>query len=202
VLPEHASAYFSPRQPPTSTSHQTLETEAVRLDPAIDPDNAVTQPLNVDGLQPPPWLGERLRSDAPTVLVPLVRARRQRRRLIAAIIAAGVGVLGGVVYGVTRPLPPRQTASFAPPASAASLAVASTTKASSEPKTTAPALPAPTPEATEPVPAAEPSGENTTQPEVTSAPKRRAQAAARRVPAAGSSPSAWLKSEPPKAWFK
>jgi hypothetical protein len=97
VLPEHSSAYFSPRSPPTTSVHQTIETEAVRLDPAIDPDNAVTQPLSVEGLKPPPWLGDRLLANAPTVLIPVVRERRRKKRLIAGVIAAAIGAAAGVV---------------------------------------------------------------------------------------------------------
>jgi len=103
VLPEHASAYFSPRPPPISTEHPTLETRPVRLDPAIDPDRAPTQRISVDGLQPPPWLGEPLRSDAPTVLVPIVRARKRRQRLLAGIAAAAVGAAAGIFYGLRVP---------------------------------------------------------------------------------------------------
>ncbi len=201
ALPEHASAYFSPRPPPTSTSHQTLETEAVRLDPAIDPDNAVTQPLNVDGLQPPPWLGERLRSDAPTVLVPIVRARR-RRRLVAGIVAAAIGVLAGVVYGVTRPLSPRQMGTSASPAVAAQPPAVT----APAPSPTLLAAPSTAPEAQTPAVAAPPPSamidEKTTQPATDLAPIVRVQAVARRAHPAPSAPSAWLKSEPPKAWFK
>jgi hypothetical protein len=32
-LPDHASAYYSPVPPPAITQHQTIETEAVRIDP-------------------------------------------------------------------------------------------------------------------------------------------------------------------------
>jgi hypothetical protein len=206
VLPEHASAYFSPRSPPTSTSHQTIETEAIRLDPAIDPDNAVTQPLNVDGLQPPPWLGERLHSNSPTVLVPIVRARRRRRRLLAGILAAAIGVLAGVVYGVTRPLSPRQTATSGalPEPLPVPAAVSRTVKPDSDPSP----LPTPTP-AQQAAPSSlgaetppTTSAEKSTQPAVHSVPMGHEQAAGRRTHPAASSPSAWLKPEPPKAWFK
>ncbi|HEX4335379.1 MAG TPA: hypothetical protein VH062_05665 [Polyangiaceae bacterium] len=204
ALPEHASAYFSPRSPPVSTSHQTIETEAVRLDPAIDPDNAVTQPLNVEGLKPPPWLGERLRSDAPTVLVPIIRQRRRRRRLIAAIIAAAVGVLAGVVYGVTRPLSPRQTAGSTSAHVAATPAPEPDAVARDAPSLAAPAPPPPdeTASAIETPTPSPTSGEKTTQPAATTAPTGHAQAVARPAHPAAGSPSAWLKSEPPKAWFK
>jgi hypothetical protein len=102
VLPEHASAYCSPRLPPAVTAHSTIETASVRLDPAIDPTLAVTERLNVDGLEPPPWLVSGARSDAPTVLLPIVRARRRGRRLIAALTATGIGAAIGVAVGLTR----------------------------------------------------------------------------------------------------
>ncbi len=203
ALPEHASAYFSPRSPPVSTTHQTLETEAVRLDPAIDPDNAVTQPLKVDGLQPPPWLGQPLRSDAPTILVPVVRARRRRRRAIAGVVAAAVGILVGVIYGVTRPIPPRQTADFVPSPVHAS-APATTRPAATAAAEPPPALDtAPTPSSSSAQSLA-PGGDTgkSTQLNSRSSPNGRAQAANRRVRPSASAPSAWLKSEPPKAWFK
>ncbi|HVW25441.1 MAG TPA: hypothetical protein VHC69_08720 [Polyangiaceae bacterium] len=203
ALPEHASAYFSPRSPPIASAHPTLETEAIRLDPAIDPDNAVTRPLKVDGLSPPPWLGQPLRSDAPTVLVPVVRARRRRKRAMVGIAAAAVGILAGIVYGVTRPISPRQPADFAPQPVHASA-----------PETPRPTtdLVAPPAAAPEPSPAEEPSSapapssatpdEKSTQLAPRSSPNWRAQAAPRRARPASSAPSAWLKSEPPKPWFK
>ena len=51
VLPEHASAYFSPRTPPSATEHRTIETDAVRLDPEIDIQRAKTRKVSV---APPP----------------------------------------------------------------------------------------------------------------------------------------------------
>jgi len=204
ALPEHASAYFSPRSPPTSTAHQTLETEAIRLDPAIDPDNAVTQQVRVEGLQPPPWLGQQpLRSDAPTVLVPLVRARRRRTRALAAVVAALVGVVVGIGYGVTRPISPRQPADSASPAvrlpepPASRPAATSSAGGVETPSTAEPAIAAPGASA-----AAAPSSEKSTQLASHSSPIGRAQAATRRARPVSSAPSAWLKSEPPKAWFK
>ena len=200
ALPEHASAYFSPRPPPSSTSHQTIETEAIRLDPAIDPDTAVTQQMKVGGLQPPPWLGQPMpRSDAPTVLVPIVKARRRRQRV--AGLAALVGVLAGIVYGVTRPISPRQPAASAqqPPVSVA--------------HTTARPAPAPPPVATQveprtteqtaaPLASAAVETEKSTQLSTHPSPTSRVQVGTRRPRPSSSAPSAWLKSEPPKAWFK
>ncbi len=200
ALPEHASAYFSPRPPPSSTSHQTIETEAIRLDPAIDPDTAVTQQMKVGGLSPPPWLGQPLpRSDAPTVLVPIVKARRRRQRV--AGLAALVGVLAGIAYGVTRPISPRQPAAPAqqPPVSVL--------------RTTARPAPVPPPVATQvepraaaqsaaPLASAAGETEKSTQPSTHPSPTSRVQVGTRRPRPSSSAPSAWLKSEPPKAWFK
>lgn len=87
VLPEHASAYFSPRSPPAALSHDTIETEAVRLAPNIDPDQADTRPIRVESVPPPAWHVSRADVDSPTVLIPAVRARRQLRTMsgVAAI---------------------------------------------------------------------------------------------------------------------
>jgi hypothetical protein len=201
VLPEHASAYFSPRSPPTNTAHQTIETEAVRLDPAIDPDNAVTQPLNVEGLKPPPWLGDRLLSNAPTVLIPVVRERRRRKRLVAGILAAAIGGLAGVVYGVSRP-PPGVASSPVSPARGAP------TLGSERPALVEPPAPPGSSaksgaQAADPAPAPTPSAAEFTQLAARAVPSSRRSVAGRRpAPAVSSSPSAWLKSEPPKVWVK
>ena len=204
ALPEHASAYFSPRSPPTSSAHPTVETEAIRLDPAIDPDNAVTRPLKVDGLSPPPWLGQPLRSDAPTVLVPVVRARRRRKRAMVGIAAAAVGILAGIVYGITRPISPRQSADFvSQPAHASAPETPRPTADLVEPPAAAPE-PSPTENPSD-APAASSStlpDEKSTQLVSRSSPNWRGQAATRPARPASSAPSAWLKSEPPKPWFK
>jgi hypothetical protein len=102
VLPESASAYYSPRPLPMATSHITVETEAVRLDPSIDPTLASTHRVSVDGLEPPPWLANRPASDSPTVLVPVIRARRRRRRAVWGIFAALLGAALGVAFGLAR----------------------------------------------------------------------------------------------------
>jgi hypothetical protein len=102
VLPESASAYYSPRPIPAATSHATVETEAVRLDPSIDPTLASTHRVSVEGLDPPPWLATPPRSDSPTVLVPVVRARRRKRRVVWGIGAAIVGAVLGIVFGLAR----------------------------------------------------------------------------------------------------
>jgi hypothetical protein len=207
VLPEHASAYFSPRPPPVATAHQTIETDAVRLDPAIDPDNAVTRPLVVDGLQPPPWLSERVRSNAKTVLVPIVRARKRRRRLVVGVIAAAIGGAAGVVYGFSRPLPPRDS-SITPgaPAQAAPTPMPMPTLGSAGPRTEAtnPAPPTEEPAtvASAPPPAHSVAIAEKTQPVPRSVPMGRRSAVPRGVGQASSAPSAWFKSEPPKPWFK
>jgi hypothetical protein len=197
ALPEHASAYFSPRSPPSSASHPTLETEAIRLDPAIDPDEAPTQPVKI--IEAPAWLGVPLQSDAPTVLVPIVQARRRRRRLLAAVAAALVGVAAGVVYGFTRPLPavhsparqPAVRSADAPPTQVPG--IADEMGAPSEPVQTAAG-------ADEGQPTSEtPTLATGTRPVPTLHPASKVSR-----PAAGSpgAPSAWLKSEPPKPWFK
>jgi hypothetical protein len=101
VLPEHASAYFSPRPPPALTQHRTIETEAVQFDPAIDPDLAETRRMQARSSEPPTWPDvEGPVADAPTVLVPVVRARRMRRRLVAGLGAALLGGAGGVIFGL------------------------------------------------------------------------------------------------------
>jgi hypothetical protein len=112
-----------------------------------------------------------------------------------------VGILVGVVYGVMRPIPPRQTAEFAPPP------VHASAPATSRPVATTEAEPPPAVDTTEPAasaPAAAPSivPPKSTQLASRSSPNERAQAVNRRVRPAASAPSAWLKSEPPKAWFK
>jgi hypothetical protein len=197
VLPEHASAYFSPHPPPTSSSNPTLETEAVRLDPAIDPDEAPTQPVKI--VEPPAWLGVPLQSDAPTVLVPIVRARR-RRRVFAALAAALVGVAAGVVYGFSRPIPSaRVTAS---PSLAGGSSVAAPTAGSTlDFPTAAPPTAAPTPAAPEdeaPSVASDPSSIATAVRPVPTRPGQKG----RPTSAASGAPSAWFKSAPPKPWFK
>lgn len=101
-LPEHASAYYSPRPPPAVTSHETLELLPVKLDPAVDPRFSDTHRVSVDGLQPPPWLareGPSLATDD-TVLVPSVRARRTRFRASTAALAAIFGATLGGWFGL------------------------------------------------------------------------------------------------------
>jgi hypothetical protein len=204
VLPEHASAYFSPRSPPVATAHQTIETEAVRLDPAIDPDNAVTRPLAVDGLQPPPWLQQRIRSDAKTVLVPIVRARKRRRRLVAGVVAAAIGGAAGVVYGFSRPLPAHEGDAPVIPKPQVAPPTMGSVQASEE---TEPAPPATDviPPSTSPAaaaPRASATAVEKTQPTARSVPTGHPSAAAKHVREAASAPNPWFKSEPPKPWFK
>src|SRR5262245_60198185 len=196
VLPEHASAYFYPRNPPTSSAHQTIETEAVRLDPAIDPDNAVTRPLNVVNLQPPPWLGDSLLANAPTVLIPVVRQRRRKKRHVAGIPAAAIGAAVGVVYGVSRPAPTPRASS-----SVAAAPAAPTHRAVVPVEAT---VNAPPPAAVEPTaPTARPPTESK-QLSAPVVPSSRRSPAPRRPPSAAPSgaASAWLKVEPPKVWVK
>jgi hypothetical protein len=188
VLPEHASAYYSPRAPPVATSHQTLEIAAVKLDPSVDPRLADTHRVSIDGLEPPPWLsGPGPVSDAPTVLLPIVRARRLRRRALAALAVALIGAGFGIWFGLTSelgssmpslpksasvaPLRRSETASLPPVAFSVPAAVP------------APVRPAPSPRAA-PAPSASTS---------------RARGAPRGVASAA---PAWFKSEPPKAWIK
>jgi hypothetical protein len=201
VLPEHASAYFSPRSPPTTSAHQTIETEAVRLDPAIDPDNAVTQPLKIDGLQPPPWLGDRLLSNAPTVLIPVVRERRRKKRLVAGVIAAAIGAAAGIVYGVSRPSPraaPSPVTLVSPPPNKGS-----EPPAHLEPVAAPPSVPQPGPISAEPAPVPPQSSAEFKQLTARAVPSSRRSVAPRRAaPAASGAPSAWLKAEPPKVWVK
>jgi hypothetical protein len=56
----------------------------------------------VDGLDPPPWLapGRGAAADSATVLLPAVRARRVRRRVVASVIAATAGAVAGVWFGL------------------------------------------------------------------------------------------------------
>jgi hypothetical protein len=109
--------YYSPRPPPSETPHPTVETAPVRLDPSIDPMLADTQRLSVEGLEPPRWL---LRSGpldgSPTVLVPIVRRRRLRRRLgIAAVLAVAVcGFVLGVRFATRASEQPRSAGEAAP----------------------------------------------------------------------------------------
>jgi hypothetical protein len=114
-----------------------------------------------------------------------------------------VGVLVGVGYGVTRPISPRQTADFEPPQVHASAPAATRPAAApvEEPPAALDTAAAGSPtEAVPPSPSGDP--EKTTQLAPRSSPNGRVQGANRRPRPASSAPSAWLKSEPPKAWFK
>lgn len=177
VLPEHASAYYSPRSPPAETAHRTIEVVAVKLDASVDPRLADTQRVSIDGLQPPPWLasagGSGSTSDAPTVLVPIVRARRLRRRALATTSAAIAGAALGAWFGLRGEARPSPAAAPVPLPSPAA---------------------APSPEPT-PAPSASARAGLPDAPET--AHGKRSQS--RRV---ASAPSAWFKAEPPKAWIK
>lgn len=190
VLPEHASAYYSPRSPPAVTSHRTIETAAVKLDSSLDPRVADTQRVSIDGLEPPPWLdgGSGPVSDAPTVLVPIVRARRFRRRLLAAAIVALIGATFGAWFGLMRETP-------SPPAKSIEARVESPQVTPTAPTSTAfgptqsssVLTPVAVPSAIAPAGGSSASGSGV------------ARGVPRRV---ASSSSAWFKAEPPKAWIK
>lgn len=193
VLPQHASAYFSPRPPPALTQHRTIETEAVQFDPAVDPDLAETRRMQPRSSEPPTWPDvERPVANAPTVLVPVVRARQVRRRLVAGLLAAFIGGAGGVIFGLLdKPVAvgPSQAATPAvtvPPVVAAFPSAAPA--ASSLPPAEAPSPAAPPP--------APPSAVRKHETVVSAA------TAAPHGPKAPPKTSAWLKPEPPRAWIQ
>ena len=89
-LPDHASAYFSPKPLPAVSDHRTLETAAVRLHPSLDFDGADTQRLPVA-----PFLEDTVDRNAKTVLVRAIAPRR-RSRAVLGVIGIGAVCLGGV----------------------------------------------------------------------------------------------------------
>jgi hypothetical protein len=187
VLPEHASAYYSPRSPPAVTSHRTIETAAVKLDSSLDPRVPDTHRMTIDGLDPPPWLGGGSGpiSDAPTVLVPIVRARRFRRRLLAAGAIALVGATLGAWFGSRREGPANRGEARVGSSAVTPAVPASTVSGPVLPSSVRLSVAAPS--AIAPVAAASTSGSGIPR------------GGSRRV---ASSSSAWFKAEPPKAWIK
>jgi hypothetical protein len=199
VLPEHASAYFSPRSPPAVSSHRTIETEAVQLDPSVDPDLAQTRRMEPRPSEPPTWPDvDGPVANSPTVLVPVVRARRMRRRVLAGLVAALLGGTGGVVFGLLdAPPPPRGAATSGAPPGVTARAIAPGDPLAAEPPS--PAVPDPTQKA-EIQETGDPS------PPITTATTPKigvdAPAAASAAKATPPKTSAWIKSEPPHAWIR
>jgi len=196
VLPEHASAYFSPRPPPALTQHRTIETEAVQFDPAIDPDLAQTRRMQARSSEPPTWPDvDAPVANAPTVLVPVVRARRMRRRLVGGLVAALLGGAGGVIFGLLDDPAPVVSSKAATPAVAT---VATAAEALPVPAVAPPADPANSPTeapavAEAPVLTPESRKRETPNSSATAAPNG---------PKAAPKTSAWIKVEPPRAWIQ
>jgi hypothetical protein len=193
VLPEHASAYFSPRPPPALTQHRTIETEAVQFDPAIDPDLAETRRMQARSSEPPTWPNvEGPVANAPTVLVPVVRARKMRRRLAAGLAAALLGGAGGVIFGLLD-----DPVAVAPPR-AATTAVAAPVVATEPTAEALPLPPADTEKSTavDSQAAVAPSGAR--KHEITSA----SATGTPNGPKATPKTSAWIKAEPPRVWIQ
>jgi hypothetical protein len=190
VLPEHASVYYSPRPPPVATEHPTLEAIAVKLDVSVDPRLADTHRVSVDGLEPPPWLGPgSAAAHSPTVLLPAVRARRARRRVVASAIAATMGAAAGVWFGLSDVSRPVEGSSASPPVLVATAAPVVTSPAATAP------LPAPP---SSPLAAAEtPATALSALP--VSAP---ASSSPHSVSQRKTASSAWIHDEHPKAWLK
>ncbi len=205
VLPEHASAYFSPRSPPAALSHDTIETEAVRLAPNIDPDQADTRPIRVESVPPSPWHVPRVDVDSPTVLIPAVRARRQFRTMggVAAIWLV-VLVLAAVRWLQSdRSDPVLSSASAASPTTARTVPVATP-----EPVPVAAPTAASAPSAAAaPVPAAPATSLSMTDdPAASATASTRTSGTHRSVSSrprvAPRASEAWLDPGPPKAWLK
>jgi hypothetical protein len=197
VLPEHASAYFSPRPPPALTQHRTIETEAVQFDPAIDPDLAETRRMQARSSEPPTWPDvEGPVANAPTVLVPVVRARRTRRRLVAGLVAALLGGAGGVIFGLLDD--PASVAPSKAEAPAVAPAVVAAQPASEPAAVTSPLPPAgkgetPVVESPAPIGPTEGRRHEITTSSATGTPTG---------PKATPKTSAWIKVEPPRAWIQ
>jgi hypothetical protein len=86
-LPDHASAYYSPVPPPAVTQHQTIETEAVRLDPDLAEDG-------VDGGDtvrvPAHQLPSAADRNAPTVMLRALHRPAEphaRRRAVLGVLS-------------------------------------------------------------------------------------------------------------------
>jgi hypothetical protein len=195
VLPEHASAYFSPRPPPALTQHRTIETEAVQFDPAIDPDLAQTRRMQARSSEPPTWPDvDAPVANAPTVLVPVVRARRMRRRLVGGLVAALLGGAGGVIFGLLDDPAPVASSK----AATGAVATVATAEPVTEPAAAPPAPPATLPTeapATAEAPVLPPESRKRETP-ISSA------TAAPSGPKAAPKTSAWIKVEPPRAWIQ
>ncbi|HEX4476227.1 MAG TPA: hypothetical protein VH142_14175 [Polyangiaceae bacterium] len=207
VLPEHASAYFSPRSPPAALSHDTIETEAVRLAPNIDPDQADTRPIRVESVPPPAWHISRVDVDSPTVLIPAVRARRQLRTMggVAAIWFV-VLVLAAVRWLQTdRSDPVLSSASAASSPTARTVPVAAPAPLPVPVTITAPAPSALA--AVAPPPAAPANSLSTTDDAAASATASTRTSGTHRSVSSRPRPApraseAWLDPGPPKAWLK
>ncbi len=193
VLPEHASAYYSPRPPPATTAHDTIETEPVRLDPAIDPGLIPTQRLTVPEAEPPEI---PLRSDAPTVLVPVVRARQRRRRAAAMVLAGVVGVTAGIGYALLNSppsaAPDRRVPALPVDVPGAVVVISSAVGSGPEPPVDSQASTVPS-DSPATLPPSVPSSQTVARKE--GAPTVGAHHQSRR-------PAAWFKAESPKAWIK
>lgn len=86
-LPKSASAYYSPKPPPATTQHRTMEVEAVRVDPALEFDVEDTVRMQVAELPSP-----SVDRNARTQLLPVVRRRRRIRWIlpIAALLLVAI----------------------------------------------------------------------------------------------------------------
>jgi hypothetical protein len=98
VLPEHASAYYSPRPPPAATEHATIETAAIRLDPSIDVQHAETRRISVEALSPTLWFDAPNSSDNPVAFSPPRPEPYVNTRLVVGSIWALVLVLGAIYW--------------------------------------------------------------------------------------------------------
>jgi hypothetical protein len=94
-LPDHASAYYSPVPPPATTQHQTIETEAVRIEPQVDADFADTQRIQTHDLP-------SIDRNAPTLMLREVAppARPPGGRA-AFLVGATAIALGALLWSVT-----------------------------------------------------------------------------------------------------
>jgi hypothetical protein len=207
VLPEHASAYYSPRMPPAATEHRTIETDAVRLDPSIDVQLAETRRISTEALSPTLWFTAPPSSDTPVALVATRGRGGFGTRLAVGAIWSLVLVLGGVYWMQTgtsdRQIAVSATASNPTPA-LTSPVVTAAPRAAGAPPIAASASSAP-----EGVPAvAPPPGTDAARlavNEVTSAPKiRRPVPSSPRVESArgASAPAPGFGPGMPKAWIK